>query len=66
MNLIDSIMDYESGELDDRGTLELFAELVRTGQAWQLQGHYGRTAHALIQGGYLTTDGTLTERGREV
>jgi len=52
MNYIDSIIAYESGELDDLETIELFQKLIDSGLAWQLQGHYGRTAHALIDAGY--------------
>lgn len=45
------------GMLDEAQCLELFAMLIRTGQVWQLQGHYGRTAQALIDNGVLTADG---------
>ncbi len=61
---IDMIIDYESGELKVEDTLKLFAELIRTGQAWTLQGHYGRTAQGLIEGGYIDKEGkTLKELG---
>lgn len=56
---IDSIIAYESGELDDDDIVELFAELVETGEAWQLQGAYGRTASALIAAGVINDDGTV-------
>jgi hypothetical protein len=53
-DLVNAIMDYESGELDDEGIIELFQHLVDTGAAWQLQGSYGRTAAAMIEAGVVT------------
>lgn len=44
-------MAYEGGELDDDEIVKGFQSLIDTGLAWQLQGHYGRTAMALIQQG---------------
>tara|TARA_Y100001973_G_C5019902_1_gene242653 strand:- start:72 stop:260 length:189 start_codon:yes stop_codon:yes gene_type:complete len=60
MNLTDKIIDFECGLLDDTGVLELFAELIKNGMAWTLQGSYGRTASDLIDAGYIDTDGNIT------
>lgn len=58
-DLIGSLIDYESGEISGTDMLELFAELIKTGRAWTLQGHYGRTAQALIEGGYISREGVI-------
>jgi hypothetical protein len=33
--------------------IELYQELVNTGQAWRLEGHVGRTADALLEAGEI-------------
>jgi hypothetical protein len=66
LDLVDRIMAYESDELDAADTLELFSELVKSGAAWSLQGFYGRAAAAMIDAGYLTPDGEITDYAREV
>ncbi len=48
---IGKIIAYEADNLDEDDTVELFQHLVDTGMAWRLQGHYGRTAEALISEG---------------
>jgi hypothetical protein len=52
MDQLDKIIAYESGELDRDQIVELFQELIDSGLAWSFQGHYGRTAKALIEAGY--------------
>jgi len=60
-NRVDYIMEYELGYLSDIQTLHLFSNLVKTGMAWGLQGHYGRTANSLIEAGYMDTKGVLNQ-----
>ena len=52
-NLTSDIIAYEQGELSEEATIDLFQRLVDSGLAWQLQGHYGRTAHAMIRAGVV-------------
>jgi hypothetical protein len=51
---VGAIMAYEAGELDADGERRLFQSLVDSGLAWKLQGHYGRTAAAMIKAGEIT------------
>lgn len=51
---VGAIIDYEGSEQSAEETLRLFQYLVDTGLAWQLQGHYGRTAKALIDKGLVS------------
>lgn len=50
---VGQIMAYEQGELNDVEAVELFQALLDIGLVWGLQGHYGRTATALINAGYI-------------
>lgn len=52
--LVTYICEYEDGDITEERFLELFQHLVDTGLAWTLQGHYGRTARDLIEGGFIT------------
>lgn len=61
MNHIDNIIAYEQGELTTRETVELFSELVKSGEAWRLQGHYGRTAKAFIDANILHPSGEINQ-----
>lgn len=53
-DLTTRIIDFETGDVTEEQVLELFQHLVDTGLAWSLQGHYGRTAQALIDAGLIT------------
>lgn len=48
---INKIIAYENDEMDPDEVIEFFQELIDTGHAWRLQGHYGRTALRLIEYG---------------
>lgn len=61
MNLTKDIIKYESGQMGDGETISFFQELIDSGLAWSLQGHYGRTAHALIEVGHCK----LKKRGEK-
>lgn len=54
MDQLDKIIAYEEGTLNEADTIDLFQELVNSGLVWFLQGHYGRTAHALLEAGLIT------------
>jgi hypothetical protein len=53
------IVAFENGELSNLEVVDGFAELLKTGLCWQLQGFYGRTAMSIINAGYLNRDGSL-------
>lgn len=49
--VIDKIIQYENGSMSEEETIEFFQELIDSGMAWKLQGHYGRTAAYFIEEG---------------
>jgi hypothetical protein len=53
IDLVDRIMAYEQGEMDQEQTVQFFQELIDDGLASHLQGHYGRTAVRLIKAGLV-------------
>ena len=57
--LAQRIIDYEDGTLGEGEQLQLFAELIRSGLAWKLQGHYGRMAARLIDAGCISRSGVI-------
>lgn len=53
-DMLDKMIDWENGVLDEEGTRSLFQYLVDTGAAWTLHGTYGRTAMSLARAGIIT------------
>ena len=51
---IQAIEAYESGELNLEETVVLFQDLIDFGDAWRLQGFYGRMAHEMLKKGHCT------------
>ena len=52
-DLIDLIIRYETGSMDTTDEIiSFFQRIIDTGLVWNLQGHYSRTAKALIEQGY--------------
>ncbi len=53
-NVVEKIVKYENGSMEEPEMISFFQDLINTGMAWSLQGHYGRTAAALIEEGYCS------------
>ena len=53
MNIVDQIIAYENGELDQEETIVFFTELIRTGTIYHLQGSYQRRATDLVRTGLI-------------
>ena len=52
MAMYDRIIAYEQGDMEQEDIVSFFQDLIDSGLAWTLQGHYGRTAAHLIETGY--------------
>lgn len=65
-DLSTKIMRWESGEMSEKDIIEFFAELIKNGMAWSLQGCYGRTAHSLIVNGIIDTKGNITQKAKDL
>lgn len=51
MDLINDIISFEQGELNEEQIIELFQKLIDNGMAWTLQDSYGRAASYFIEHG---------------
>ncbi len=54
MDIIDMIMAFEQGDMDNEAIIALFQKLINTGDAWRMQGSIGRIAKALVADGFCT------------
>jgi hypothetical protein len=52
--LAKKITAYEQDRLSHDETVALFQELFDSGIVWDLQGHYGRTAYAMLDEGLIS------------
>lgn len=59
MNLMERVIEYETEHQDLEWIVQFFADLIATGLAWQLQGHYGREAKAYIDNGLINVQGDV-------
>ena len=59
MDLMQRVVEYESEDHSLEWIVQLFADLIATGLAWQLQGRYGREAKAMIDEGIITVQGDV-------
>lgn len=59
MDLMRRVVQYESEANSLEWIVQLFADLIATGLAWQLQGRYGREAKAMIDEGIITVQGDV-------
>lgn len=59
MDAVEKIIAYESGEMNPEEEVRFFAELIKSGLAWTLQGSYGRMAKAYIQDGMISYNGEI-------
>ena len=57
LNILNKIETYERGEVSSKEEATFFQELVDSGMAWHLQGHYGRKAAMLIEEGKVKNNG---------
>jgi hypothetical protein len=58
-DLLEKLMRFEAGDMDEAETIDFFQDLVNTGMAWRLQGYYGRMAAHLIDQGLVSDRPTV-------
>lgn len=66
MTNVNDIIRYEEGEMTPEEEKRFFAKLIKSGDAWRLQGFYGRTAQAYIDSGQIDSKGRIKRKMRDV
>ena len=61
MKMIDMLMAYEAGDLNEEKTVELFQNLIDSGLIFGLQGSYMRTARELVEAGLIDLSAGVNE-----
>ena len=56
MDLVDKIIAFESGEMEDEEIIDFFQETINDGTVQHLQGSYGRLASDLIDSGLCSSN----------
>jgi len=51
---VNKIITYENDEMTHEEEVNFIQSLINSGDAWTLQGHYGRTAEYFINKGWCT------------
>jgi hypothetical protein len=59
MDNLDKMIKFEASELNSMEVLDLFSDLIKTGQINHLQGYYQRTALDLIATGLIDSEGEI-------
>ena len=60
MDMIDAIIDIESGDVTQERYIECYQYLIDSGVVWGLQGSHVRTAQWLIENGHCYDSQTVT------
>jgi len=47
--MVEKIIKFENGEMNQEETIDFFQEIINSGLVWELQGFYGRQAMELIE-----------------
>lgn len=63
---LDFILAFEGGTATDAQIIQAAAQGIQDGTIYQLQGSYHRLARDMKLHGFVTGDGTITERGQAV
>jgi hypothetical protein len=56
---IDKLIQFEAGHMEHGEYIRLFADLIKDGTAWSLQGMYVRNAQNLIDNGWISKEGEV-------